>query len=1557
MEIDLEMEDEFFAESGGEQHEFDLDLLLSVAGGLGRSQVTGSGKRVYEKDPDSCLKDLQRFLRRDDPDTRDAFFKLGELQAATSHLVPLLVTYPHDHELVLNTLKVLTFLTMPVDGYTEDPALQLQYLRDVKEAALQRDALAAIVGLSAGPLSRHPRMSDDDHMTVQLVITFVRNLLAIPDPPFSQARSGGRRSKMQEELLLLLAEESALELVALAAGHASERPFKSDAPLLLDTLYEVFKGVDAAEVAAAREPTPAGPGDSGGGGGGPAPAAAAAPRQPRPKPAAPPVSMRHGRFKSTLVTRHADSARVTYERGRGGAAAAAAAAAVVPDAPRRALGPAALLQLRRYAETLLAGPYNVLMGALRTELEPGIGISRLEPPDFAKWMAVAAWAAAYVRAAQERELEARGGARPAPGAPSPFGCISATMGWETFALVHKIWVEQADIPPGRGGAKDFTLQHGATRALRELMGVLDLAEKAGTDADRHAADRLSRRLLHDDMKESGLLPVLARLIKKFSARHEPRGAAGVLAEALHLVLRLYDRLVAKEGGKFYVRKRRAGGGRRRKLADAIDLSPPPEDAPPGAAGAAVGKDAAGEGGRGEAREEGAAASERGAAAAGEEGARPPAAPEGPVDSGEALAPKPLEALAAVAGEAPLEAAAAADGGAQAPAAAAPASGEEQPLADGAREAAGGGAPAGEGAGSRGGSAEPQAPPGGGAGGAGSGLRGGSEEPAASAAAGHKGDGEGEEGEELAPLAALRGGGGGGDAGRERAPLEELEEEYESEEEGGSYAEVALDLKKRARQELAAPAVGYASANGPALNHALCSFLWRLVLPEHLGLEPMLYQHLGLEPMLYQLSALRLFHRALSDPALRGRPDARELLLLATRVTRGLFARLAPADPAPAAGGAAGAPDAARRLAFGGGGEGGGGEGAAERAAREQAEREGRAKEVSAKMLFVELLFFKNHRDAEAISNNYDLANGLLVQDAITAAMCGGGRGRGRAGAGAAGDGWGGDEEFGAGRGFGDGGGSGADSDGRRAAMRTAAQAGLKQRRAPPPLLSAAGEARLKAEFEKLCADRANLEPLAAALGGKLSAKQVSRELRRLGLKFGSLPPWLAPRLAELWAGARGQGAKGGDLEAIRKLLREHGLQGGGAAPRRRARGGGASSDDGWASEVEGADPLLEVEGGLVEDLYARHLADDDYLEKIAADLPPALGATPASVLATLRFLGVDARPPPGMRRATRLPRARGGGGGGGRGRRGGDAGPAVSKALLSELWDRHRGGGDALNMVAMELGCGVMQVRKLMQKFGLGSDSSGGSGSGSGSDGGSSGGASGSGSDGGGSGGGGRRRGAGRAGGGGGGKRRVPVGRDQLQELHERFKAEPDYLDQIASHLPLPASDAQVAAWLRAHGIGATKEKRRAAAAPRPPRAGAGAAPLRLTQGGGGGGAAAAAGPAVGRVPEPRPAALLGFLEAVERAHVPGSSWLGAAAAVEWVLGKLKAAEEVWDALSGTGAALQDYALAPAGDADFNFFCTDWSNELLEAAGIRNDDGDFFKARSDLIDAAGCDSI
>lgn len=55
---------------------------------------------------------------------------------------------------------------------------------------------------------------------------------------------------------------------------------------------------------------------------------------------------------------------------------------------------------------------------------------------------------------------------------------------------------------------------------------------------------ISYRLLHDDMKESGLLPVTGRLLKSFNFAYQPRSHAVDLVQALHVILRMLDRLNA-----------------------------------------------------------------------------------------------------------------------------------------------------------------------------------------------------------------------------------------------------------------------------------------------------------------------------------------------------------------------------------------------------------------------------------------------------------------------------------------------------------------------------------------------------------------------------------------------------------------------------------------------------------------------------------------------------------------------------------------------------------------------------------------------------------------------------------------------------------------------------------------------------------------------------------------------------------------------------------------------------------------------------------------------------
>ena len=53
----------------------------------------------------ACLKDLQRLLRQDESEGKEAFQVLGQYNIAKSDLVPIIVTYPKETEIVYNACK------------------------------------------------------------------------------------------------------------------------------------------------------------------------------------------------------------------------------------------------------------------------------------------------------------------------------------------------------------------------------------------------------------------------------------------------------------------------------------------------------------------------------------------------------------------------------------------------------------------------------------------------------------------------------------------------------------------------------------------------------------------------------------------------------------------------------------------------------------------------------------------------------------------------------------------------------------------------------------------------------------------------------------------------------------------------------------------------------------------------------------------------------------------------------------------------------------------------------------------------------------------------------------------------------------------------------------------------------------------------------------------------------------------------------------------------------------------------------------------------------------
>lgn len=88
--------------------DFDEGLLLSLTNQLGSVQEV-DGLAVYVADEDclACLGDISRFLRRDDPKTRDVIIALSDWNIMRSHVVPIILQYNKEPEMLLAATKVI----------------------------------------------------------------------------------------------------------------------------------------------------------------------------------------------------------------------------------------------------------------------------------------------------------------------------------------------------------------------------------------------------------------------------------------------------------------------------------------------------------------------------------------------------------------------------------------------------------------------------------------------------------------------------------------------------------------------------------------------------------------------------------------------------------------------------------------------------------------------------------------------------------------------------------------------------------------------------------------------------------------------------------------------------------------------------------------------------------------------------------------------------------------------------------------------------------------------------------------------------------------------------------------------------------------------------------------------------------------------------------------------------------------------------------------------------------------------------------------------------------
>lgn len=129
-----------------------------------------------------CLKDLKRFLRRDEQQgDRFTHLLLGRWNIVSSDLVPILVlSVAGDNlKLALAACEVLVPLTWPLET---SAGVELEVLRQYKQCFLDSGVwealLTIILKLIAIPIGQR---SENDNQRLRLVVSLIRNILAIDD--------------------------------------------------------------------------------------------------------------------------------------------------------------------------------------------------------------------------------------------------------------------------------------------------------------------------------------------------------------------------------------------------------------------------------------------------------------------------------------------------------------------------------------------------------------------------------------------------------------------------------------------------------------------------------------------------------------------------------------------------------------------------------------------------------------------------------------------------------------------------------------------------------------------------------------------------------------------------------------------------------------------------------------------------------------------------------------------------------------------------------------------------------------------------------------------------------------------------------------------------------------------------------------------------------------------------------------------------------------------------------------------------------------------------------
>ncbi|XP_010059979.2 topoisomerase 1-associated factor 1 isoform X2 [Eucalyptus grandis] len=573
----------------------DTQGLSAICAGLGIVDEDDDGNRVGYSKGAHCLdnlKDLLRFLRRDDPQTREVFKQVCKWNCVSKDLIPILEHCQDDRSLVLNTVKVLVFLTMPIEPTSSGIHLQIEYLWDLKSAITMSDTVAVIISLLESPLENLESevFTEDDWKLVQLVLTLFRNLLAIQDISALQKAAGfaTRILSLRDRFLELLFRENVMDLFLLVAQHigGSSDYLHQDNWLLLEIFYYIFNGQDPELVAKAHL-----------------------------------NSLKDAEAKTSLsglksiIEEEKDKRRLsrlqygsryshfsgTFERFTMDGSKAflkgtpnSASLDVYSKSDKFCRGPTKkivwdqgriptttdniLKLLHGFLNQFLSGGYNVLMQSVCEDIErEQLNIQRndvvyfFEVAKFVTSFQYHKFSTSKPNAEMGSSLSSHSNEDGILFSGDICRPIAASMNESMFLMVISRWRDGFD---GLKETKDYKFLSAAGSLLKAMIRTLDLVLKLLPENSREP--QTARVLLYKlfyDQTDQGMTHFLLNLVKSFDVHKQPRSDLADLVEVIHTITQLMERL--QDRGTLRVtkksRKRRTG----KRVTDKVEAAMEP----------------------------------------------------------------------------------------------------------------------------------------------------------------------------------------------------------------------------------------------------------------------------------------------------------------------------------------------------------------------------------------------------------------------------------------------------------------------------------------------------------------------------------------------------------------------------------------------------------------------------------------------------------------------------------------------------------------------------------------------------------------------------------------------------------------------------------------------------------------------------------------------------------------------------------------------------------------------------------------------------------------------